>query len=101
MIAQLGSYGAIPPPIPTAKSAVLARIASPASLKRINYNAMLLALKNHFRNRRLIKMGDIICVSIPTEYGSVLDDIINNSDVKNSEDDEKCVCSYSQYKNIY
>lgn len=54
---------------------------------------MLLALKNYFaKSKRLVKIKDIISFKIPTNYGSVFDDIMEGSSVEEStEVDEKFV----------
>ncbi|KAH8108501.1 AAA-domain-containing protein [Phellopilus nigrolimitatus] len=75
-------FGFGPPSMPTAKSATLARIASPLSLNRALQNAMCRSLKSYFlATRRLVKKGDVIAVPVCTDYGSALDEAIGDGDV--------------------
>ena len=60
-------FGAGPPLIPTAKTATLARIASPESIDRSHQKAFLQSLKRYFAGtKRIVKKGDLIAVGIST-----------------------------------
>ncbi|GAA6063493.1 hypothetical protein JCM10212_004452 [Sporobolomyces blumeae] len=55
----------LPPPLPTAASVTLARIASPHSVNKTYQPLFLDGLKEHFQTRRrVVKKGDVIAVGI-------------------------------------
>lgn len=56
-------FGAMPPPIPVAKTATLARIASPSLTDKSLQSPLFNSLKQHFlKAKRLVKKGDVFAV---------------------------------------
>lgn len=61
-------FGSYQPPIPTARTLIVARVASPLSINRAYQDLFLSSLKGYFEvTRRLIKRGDVIGVPIDTD----------------------------------
>lgn len=78
-------FGFRPPPIPVARTATVARVASPASTQRAYQPLFLDSLKAFFEDKkRLVKKGDIIAVSIDSQRVSLFaepeDDKSENDD---------------------
>ncbi|KAF9475323.1 AAA-domain-containing protein [Pholiota conissans] len=65
-------FGAINPAIPTARSVTIARVASPISTNRQYQHLFLNSLKVYLDStRRLMKQGDLIIVSIDTDFSRI------------------------------
>jgi len=61
-------FGSYQPPIPTARTLTVARVASPLSINRAYQDLFLSSLKGYFEvARRLIKRGDVIGIPIDTD----------------------------------
>lgn len=68
LLLRASPFGARTPSVPTAKTATLARIASPVSTDRSFQPLFLRVLKAHFDGtKRIVKKGDIIAVTIDTD----------------------------------
>jgi peroxin-6 len=79
-------FGQKIPPVPTARSITLARIATPISIHRRYQPVVLHALRQHFQtSRRLLKKDDLIALPISTASSILLDGL--------SESDGKTVAS--------
>ncbi|KLO07022.1 AAA-domain-containing protein [Schizopora paradoxa] len=87
-------FGAGPPVIPTAKTATLARIASPESIDRSHQKSFLQSLKRYFAGtKRIVKKGDLIAVGISTAptFDSIEDEDTKEDTsavVEDAEDDD-------------
>ncbi|KAJ3503046.1 hypothetical protein NLJ89_g8610 [Agrocybe chaxingu] len=61
-------FGSLDPPIPTARSITIARVASPISISRQYERLFLDSLKAYFEaGKRLMKQGDLFAVSLDTD----------------------------------
>ncbi|CAA7270162.1 unnamed protein product [Cyclocybe aegerita] len=61
-------FGSLDPPIPTARSITIARVASPISINRQYERLFLDSLKAYFDSgKRLMKQGDLFAVSLDTD----------------------------------
>lgn len=90
-------FGAGPPVIPTAKTATLARIASPASMDRSHQKSFLQSLKRYFAGtKRIVKKGDLIAVGISTEP---VFDVVDDEDAKEDPNSTviECVVPHSLF----
>ncbi|GJJ12495.1 hypothetical protein Clacol_006737 [Clathrus columnatus] len=62
------------PPVPTARTVTIARIASPFSIDKTYQEFFLQSLKNYFTSfKRLVKKGDLIAVPLYNEFASLVD----------------------------
>ncbi|KDQ59383.1 hypothetical protein JAAARDRAFT_153154 [Jaapia argillacea MUCL 33604] len=62
-------FGSRPPPIRTARTLTIARVASPCTIDRAYQPIFLNALKGYFDGRRrLIKQGDLLALAIDTDH---------------------------------
>ncbi|KAH8829712.1 AAA-domain-containing protein [Flagelloscypha sp. PMI_526] len=69
-------FGSTTPPIPTAKSITIARIASPISTQKRYQSNFLSALKNYFDGfKRLVKSGDILALSVSLPFSHIDDEL--------------------------
>ena len=79
-------FGARAPPLPTARSITVARVSSPYANNRAYQLLFLRALKDYFKMKiRLLKMGDLIAVSIRAEDARLIDGFMeedNENDVE-------------------
>ncbi|KAF8311552.1 AAA-domain-containing protein, partial [Clavulina sp. PMI_390] len=69
-------FGARPPPLPTAKSITVARVASPYSNNKMFQPLFLRGLKEYFDDKiRLHRMGDLIAITIHAEDARLLESV--------------------------
>jgi len=68
-------FGPRAPPIPTAQSITVARVASPVTTQRKYQPILLRALRNYFEGkRRLLKKGDLIAVAVDVSNAAIFED---------------------------
>ncbi|KAJ8699681.1 peroxisomal assembly protein [Pleurotus ostreatus] len=81
-------FGSLEPNIPTARSATIARVATPISTDRSYQALFLLALKRYFEGKkRLVKEGDLIALEIDTDLSWRIADP-QKTEVSSPDDDE-------------
>lgn len=81
-------FGSLEPNIPIARSATIARVATPISTDRSYQTLFLLALKRYFEGKkRLVKEGDLIALEIDTDLSWRIADP-QKTEVSSPDDDE-------------
>lgn len=81
-------FGSLEPNIPIARSATIARVATPISTDRSYQTLFLHALKQYFEGKkRLVKEGDLIALEIDTDLSWRIADP-QKTEVSSPDDDE-------------
>ncbi|KAF4578683.1 peroxisomal assembly protein [Pleurotus pulmonarius] len=81
-------FGSLEPNIPIARSATIARVATPISTDRSYQPLFLYALKQYFEGKkRLVKEGDLIALEIDTDLSWRIADA-QKTEVSSPDDDE-------------
>lgn len=74
-------FGQRTPPIPTAQSITVARVASPVTMQRKYQQILLRALRKYFDGkRRLLKKGDLIAVPVDVSNATIFEDRLDGAD---------------------
>ncbi|KAF8964138.1 P-loop containing nucleoside triphosphate hydrolase protein [Flammula alnicola] len=82
-------FGSFNPVIPIARSITIARVASPISTNRQYQHLFINSLKAYFdSNKRLMKQGDILAISIDTDFSRLVYDQDNKQDGASNGFDE-------------
>lgn len=72
---QACPFGQRTPPIPTAQSITVTRVASPLTTQRKFQPLLLRALRKYFDGkRRLLKKGDVIAVTVDVSNSTIFED---------------------------
>jgi hypothetical protein len=80
-------FGQRTPPIPTAQSITIVRVASPVSTQRKYQPIILRALRKYFEGkRRLLVKGDLIAVAVDTSNASIFEDGLDGAEVKTKQE---------------
>jgi peroxin-6 len=74
-------FGQRPPPIPTAQSVTVAKVASPVTTQRKYQPILLRALRKYFDGkRRLLKKGDFIAVAVDVSNAAIFEDGLDGAE---------------------
>jgi peroxin-6 len=76
-------FGQRTPPIPTAQSITVARVASPVTTQRKYQPIILRALRKYFDGeRRLLTKGDLIAVPVDVSNVNIFEDGLDGAEVR-------------------
>lgn len=84
---QPSPFGQRTPPIPTAQSITVARVASPVTTQRKYQQVLLRALRKYFDGKRcLLKKGDLFAVAVDVSNATIFEDGLDSAEGKAKEE---------------
>jgi len=83
ILIQPSPFGQRTPPIPTAQSITVAKVASPVTTQRKYQPIILRALRKYFEGRRrLLRKGDLIAVAVDASNANIFEEGLDGAEVR-------------------